>query len=387
MDAPSAGQEARSAVIDRPAPAATAADSKPADDSLPLSPDDFGSEASEPEVDGRKKAREILRGMVKEGQGAKADDDEPAGDDAADKAGAEDKAGETKTAAADAEKPASEKPGDKGAGDAALSDARDALIRDGWTSADLDKLPPERIAALGERARSRQKQQDGFGRQKSEEIASLKAKLAELEGTAQKPADQPQAGQQQQSSAATTADPFADPDLKDVATELDKLGDVASPEVKNVVKSSLAKMFGLLEKRMSDRVGTVTQAAEQQMIAAARVKVAEEFPAIKDEAKFKAVHSKMQVLAKTGAYGPGDMDTLMKDACKLTLPAASITDVQRKMLEASQKAQNGQVDAGQRSRTAADSKPASEVDRNRQILRMMKKGKSAEEARRAAMAR
>lgn len=379
MDGQANGQDARSDVTSS---AKAAADTSKADEMLPTSADDLETAPEADETDGAKRSREILRGMVKASAGK---DDEPAAGDDDD----DDDAGETETAAAAAEKPAKKEPEAKEAGDAALSTARDALIRDGWTSTDLDKLSPERVLELGSKRSALQKQQDGFGRQKHEEIAQLKTRLAELEGTGNAAANQPPAAQTGANSSAV-ADPFADPAMKAIGEKLDKLGEYASPEVQGVIKESFAALMQHFDKTVETRVNARTaplmQSTEQQMLRSSRAKLSENFPALKDETKFQTVTKKMAALAKTGDYGPGDFDTLMEDACRLTLPAPSIQDVQRKMLEASQKAQNGQMDAGQASK-GGEKKAVTAEDRSRHVLRLMKKGKSPEDARRMAMAR
>ena len=350
------------------------ADTSPASDSLPTSQGDFHDDTRETEDAGRKEAREILRGMVKEGKGPKADsDDEPAA-----LAEAEELAGETDTPpAAEAKKPAEKTPETKDAGDAALSAARDALIRDGWTGSDLDKLPPERILAMGSKRQGQQKQQDGFGRQKAEELATLRARLAELEGGN---ASQPPAGTQEQDPAATT-DPFADPDLSDVGKTLDKLDEYAGSEVKDVVKNA----FASLHAKFKGQLASVTQAAEAQVFNGLRQELTTEFPALKDDTKFSAVQDKMRSLVKTGEYkGIGDAKRLLRDACLVVLPPPTIQDLQRKMVDEDRRVEDGQMDAGNRSRSANASKP-DEKEQARSILRLMSKGKSADEARRLVL--
>lgn len=376
MDAPT-GQDgpasSTSAVVDPPA----------SSEAIPLSVDDFkAAEPAAPEK-GETEARAIFKKLAAK----KAQDEPPELVDAEPTPDPKDE-GKAQTPPAAAEKPADQPATTAEAGDASLSAARDALIRDGWSGSDLDQLPKERVLALGAKRSTEQKKVDGFGRQKAEELATLRARLTELEGPGNAQANQPSAAASPTANtpAAATADPFADPAMAPIAAELDKLGEYASPEVKEVMKKSLAAMHRISQQQIAQQMQSVHAVAEQQMLGAARVKVAEAFPAIKEQAKFDAVTQKMRVLAKTGAYGPTDMETLMHDACKLTLPAPSIKDVQRQMLEQSRKAIDGQMDAGQSAKDKGE-KPVTDTDRNRHILRLMNKGKSADEARRIAFAR
>lgn len=387
MDAQSQGQDAPSAVLEQ---SQQAADSVSSDDALPTSASDFAPGKSKEEIPGEKKTREIFRRLKTEADRSEGspDDDEPADGGET----ATEQAGETEATASQAGKPADQAPASKDTqadGHAALSAARDALIRDGFSGADLDRLPAERVLELGSKRQSQQKQQDGFGRQKAEEIAQLKARLAELEPTAQQPGAA-QSAQHQQSPAAVASDPLADPAFAPVVAELDKLGEYASPEVQDVMK----KGFALMAQAMGQQIETRTKAAsaqslqlaEAQMLRGTRLALQETIPALKDEKTFSAVTQKMQALAKTGAYGVGDFQTLMQDAAKLVVPAPTIQDVQRKMLEESRKAKNGQMDTGKTPGGGKNGRTIGPEDQMRAAIKALKAGKSPDDARRAVRA-
>lgn len=277
-----------------------------------------------------------------------------------------------------------EKPDTDADRQAKLDAAWDALVRDGWTVADLKKLSTDRILAMGERRREAQANQDRFGTTKAQEIAQLRQKLAELEspGTSAgkaKPAAGDAAGDAGSEQGNAEGDPLdqllSHPRFKGVTDALDEIGQIASPEVQGVMK----KMVGQLVNTLSAEVGTVTRVAEEQALRSARTRLADDFPDVKEEKHFtEKVVPKMRSLAKTGDYGPGDYETLMRDACQLVSRPASQKDIQRKMLEESRRAADGQIDVGQTKR--GNDKPLSADDKAREIFRHLQKGKSPTEA-------
>jgi hypothetical protein len=381
---------------DAPAGTTTVDDTAPANfgdgaDALPLNaPQPSASKDDAAEKDSaEKKTREILRRLKKEaGDEVESDDapddeeldedpDAPAGEDAGTAEGDDKPAGEGE------KKPSDEQNA------AALATAQESLVRDGWTLADLEKLPPERVLELGAKARQRQQAGDRFGSQKAQEIAQLKAKLAELEGT---PTNNPAAQHQQQQPPAQAAKPSAeDPVIKGLKEKLSKLGELASPEAQAVIEEALTHVYtaastGVQQQlvQQQQQLAAHLQAVERQMLTTARKSLVGEFPAIKDDAKWAEVQKKAAALAKTGYYGPGDLDSCVRDACK-TLFTPALKDVQRKMLEKSKRAKEGQPDAGQQ-RSAQDAPKLTPEAISKRALQLMQKGKTPEQARRMALA-
>jgi hypothetical protein len=383
---------------DAPAGTNTVADDAPANfgdgaDALPLNappPSPSKDDAAEKDS-AEKKSRDILRRLKKEaGDDVESDDalDDEELDEELDTDTEVDDAG---TAEAD------NKPAGKGKGQppddeqaTALAAAQEALIRDSWTLADLEKLPPERVLELGAKARQRQQAGDRFGSQKAQEIAQLKAKLAELEGTA--PNNPAAAPQQQQQNPAQAAKPSADdPVIAGLKQKLSKLGELASPEAQAVIEEALTHVYtaastGVQQQmvQQQQQLAAHMAAVERQMLTSARKSLVREFPAIKEDAKWADVQKKAVALAKTGYYGPGDLDSCVRDACK-TLFTPALKDVQRKMLEKSKRAKEGQPDAGQQ-RSAQDAPKLTPEAISKRALQLMQKGKTPEQARRMALA-
>lgn len=371
---------------------ATAADAANSGNSLgsfPLSSSPDANADGKEKDSAETKARSIFKKLEKSAGGEDDEDDDAEAaeldDDEQDGEGAEGKADDDDAESveekpeklSDAKEPTAEE----------VNSASEALVRDGWTLADLKKLLPGRVLELGAKARQRQQDQDRFGGTKAREIADLRKKLAELEGTAP---NNPLANAQQQGTAqnADTAQPAIDandPVLKSMKEKLAKLGELASPEAQAVLEDALTSMYGAIntnvQARVQQQIAAITQVTEQQLVKSARKSLSEEFPDLKDDEKFKAVEKKAAAFAKTGFYGPGDMEALFRDVCA-TMFQPGLKDIQRKMLERSRKAKDGQVDAGQQGAAKADTeKDASPEDQSRSIFRNLQKGRTIKQAR------
>lgn len=356
----------------------TGADSLPLNVPAPVVADDKAEKDS-----AEQKARNIFRKLQGDGdeeenadtdelEGTAADNDEgeEAGEADAEDASAQDQQAATSQAqGSDAEKAGK------------LKEATESLVRDGWTLADLEKLAPERVLELGTKARARQQAQDRFGSTKAQEVAQLKARLAELEGGAPQ---QPATEQQQQSPAAVASSSPPDAVMKVLKENMAKLGELASPEAAAVLEQTLTHIYTAASaqatQQMQQQLTAITAASEQQMLATARKALVTEFPDIKDEAKYGEVLKKTAALAKTGYYGPGDLESCMRDACR-TMFQPTIKDVQRQMVERSKRAKNGQPDVGQQ-QASKEQKAASPTDLAKSALRGLKAGKSPEAVRR-----
>lgn len=370
-----AGTEARTgsnaSAVAAPSNSGNAADSLPLSVPTTANVDDGGK------ADAEKKARDIFKKLAKEASGEDASDQssddapEPDADDDVDG----DDAGKADASAASAEKKPEKSP------DAptpeALNEAREALVRDGFTLADLEKLSPERVIQLGQHRKGQQQKQDGFGSTKAREVAELKAKLAELEGN---PHPQPDAAK----APVIDAD---DPVMKAITDKLSVLGDVASPEARAAIEDALKHVYTSARSQMNEQVqqqlAQITASTERQMLSAARKSLSSDYPDLKDDAKFADVVKKAGAFAKTGLYGPDDMEKLITDVCK-TMFTPGIKDVQRKMLERTKKARDGQPDVGQQG-AAEKAKPLSPEEKSRAILRQMQKGATAQQARRKVL--
>lgn len=375
-----------------PAAAAASSNSSSAAESLPLSvPTTATTDGDGGKADAEKKARGIFQKLAKQNAG----EDEDGGDgDDVDELDGDGGDGEGIDAGkADADETAAgkgaAKPSDAPKPEA-LDEAREALVRDSWTLADLAKLPPERVLELGAKARQRQQAQDRFGSSKAQEVAALKAKLAELEGT---PANNPQQGQQQQQAAPNKSaiDAANDPFLKGLKEQMSKLGELASPEAQAVIEQALTSVYAASNAQAQQRVATLQQqfatiqaATERQLLTAARKSLGKEFPDLKDDTKWGEVQTKAKAFAKSGLYGPGDMEKLIRDV-SATMFQPGIKDVQRQMVERSKRAKNGQVDVGQQAAPKPE-RPLTGEEKSKAILKQLQAGKSPDAARRKVLA-
>lgn len=355
-------------------------------DSLPLSVPTTATVDDGGKADAEKRARDIFKKLAKEAGGEDATVENEDGDDDEELDGAGEGDDAANAGEAKADKTASEKKPEKQS-DAptpeALNEAREALVRDSWTLADLEKLPPGRVLELGTKARQRQQAADRFGSTKAQEVAALKAKLAELEGS---PNNNPQQGQNAavDGAAKVAAD---DPVIKGIKEKLSKLGELASPEAQAAIEDALSHVYTSARSQMNEQVqqqlAQITASTERQMLSAARKSLQSDYPDLKDDAKFADVVKKAGAFAKTGLYGPDDMEKLITDVCK-TMFTPGIKDVQRKMLERTKKAKDGQPDVGQQG-AAEKAKPLSPEEKSRAILRQMQKGATAQQARRKVL--
>ncbi len=366
---------------------ASPSNSSEAADSLPLSvpSQSIASEGDGGNTDADKQARAIFRKLAKEAGGEEETDDggkadeldaDKLDDDGAPPAKAEEDrkpAGKKEEKSSDAAKPSPE----------AINDAREALVRDGFTLSDLEKLPPERLLELGSRRKQQQQAQDRFGSTKAQELAALKARLAELEPNANNPQQQ---RQQANTEAAKNQANSSDPVLAGIKEKLSKLGELASPEAQAAIEDALSHVYTSARETISSQVSAqlaaMTAATEQQLVKAARTALSGEFPDLKDDAKFSKVMEKATAFARSGYYGVGDMEALIKDAAA-TMFQPTIKDVQRQMLERSRKARDGQPDVGQQ--TAQKPKALTPDERAKSILKDLAAGKSPEQARRRAL--
>lgn len=176
--------------------------------------------------------------------------------------------------------------------DAELAKARDFIKREKLIPQEvMDSMTPEQLLQAGEAARER-----------IAETTRQWQRLQELEAKeAQDTSEEPSTSQANPADDPEWAQPFVDEFGEDLASRL------------------VSKLDGYeqLVNDLKSQVANLQQHQMQSIERSARQQVGERFPGVLDDAVYSGLSSRMEVLAKTGAYTPDDAAKLIADAAKL----------------------------------------------------------------------
>jgi hypothetical protein len=272
-----------------------------------------------------------------------------------------------------------------------------ALKLDGWTDDDIKALPPERLVALGKKAKERHSE---IGKKLQSRSAESEPEVEEdeqeeeeddnSEPEMQSPDDEEDDAQDQDDkdddeeaeeelgSAEPTGQPLTREKLRSMVKPLSDaigLGDEVGDELAKVLEQAVAPLQNEISRYRQYQEQVIRERGEELGIKA-REKLADQFPGLKDEEKFERVVMKMTDLAKSGRYD--SMETLMFDAAKLELFDDAKNTATRSAI--SSKRSQGQPVTSTRSIPA---KALGVEDREDKALDALLNGKGVDAAKRA----
>jgi hypothetical protein len=279
-----------------------------------------------------------------------------------------------------------------------------ALKLDGWTDDDIKGLSPERLVALGKKAKERhseigkklqsrasepeeddESEDEGDGEESDDsEPASKESdkedepEADESEDKATDDEDSDSEDEEEQGSAEPARQPLTKERIRSLVKPLSDaigLGDEVGDELAKVLEQAITPLQNEVAQYRQYHEQIIAQRGEELGMAA-REKLAGQFPGLKDEEKFNRVVEKMSDLAKVGQYE--SMEALMLDAAKLELFDDAKDNATRSAL--SSKRSQGQPVTSTRSIPA---KAMNIEDREDKALEALMSGKGVEAAKRA----
>ena len=219
-----------------------------------------------------------------------------------------------------------------------------ALKLDGWSDDDLSSLDPERVIAMGRKAKERHSEIGKKLQSKDREVSADQDDSDEEEGDggdspkrdstgrfasgqdsddSSEDSDEQSEGGEAEGEDRGSAEPQRQPiDAQRIRELVKPLSDAIG--LGDEVGDELAKVLEQAMKPLQDEVSGYRQYHErliwergEELGAKAREKLADQFPGLSDDGKFQAVVQRMEDLAKTKRYE--DMESLMLDAAKIEL--------------------------------------------------------------------
>lgn len=199
-----------------------------------------------------------------------------------------------------------------------------ALKLDGWTDDDVSSLSPERVIALGKKAKDRhseigkklqsQSSQDAEEPQDAGDDSVARSSEVPVNEDAD---DEPQETTPEPGSAEPTGQP--EYNLKAIIKPVSDaigLGDEVGDALAQALEQALTPLQSELHSYRQAHMEMIAQRGVE-LGERARQTLQADFPGLKDEAKFEKVVTRMTELAKVKQYE--SMDLLMRDAAKIEL--------------------------------------------------------------------
>lgn len=280
-----------------------------------------------------------------------------------------------------------------------------ALKLDGWTDDDIKALPPERLVALGKKAKDRHSEigkklqsrasepeqesedpEEKDGEEESDDSETRaddsededETEADDSEDKATEDEDEESDDEEEQGSAEPARQPLSKDRIRSLVKPLSDaigLGDEVGDELAKVLEQAIVPLQKEVAQYRQYHEQMIMQRGEELGMAA-REKLAGQFPGLKDEGKFEQVVRKMDQLARTGKYD--SMEALMFDAAKLELFDDAKDNATRSAL--SSKRSQGQPVTSTRS---IPTKALGVEDREDKALDALLNGKGVDAARRA----
>lgn len=220
--------------------------------------------------------------------------------------------------------------------------AKRALGRSGqWTAEEIDAMPEDRLIERGQKAHASWEATERY----KKDMNKWKAKANGQSPAASDPTDDSpgRSGTEDGSAATDAAEQLPDGfgQLAQKVAEYD-------PDLRKQIEKVAARDRQAIVKEATVAVETAQRALVHQRLDYAKDKLAEEFPGLKDPAKFGIVRKKLNGWDPDGsavlAENPGEFYALMRDACEVVFGREMRRQTHSERVASSAKSRNGQPD-------------------------------------------